>query len=69
MAYLTEKNIETIAYSIVQQYMNIYNISRNEIFKVSPENVANMLGIKIEYVDFNDKEVLGKVALCDVRTR
>ena len=26
MAYLTEKNIETIAYSIVQQYMNIYNI-------------------------------------------
>ena len=66
MAYLTEKNIETIAYSIVQQYMNVYNISSNEVFKVSLENVANMLGIKIEYVDFNDKEVLGKVALCDV---
>ena len=45
MAYLTEKNIETIAYSIVQQYMNVYNISSNEVFKVSPENVANMLGI------------------------
>lgn len=54
MAYLTEKNIETIAYSIVQQYMNVYNISSNEVFKVSPENVANMLGIKIEYVDFNE---------------
>ena len=26
MAYLREKNIETIAYSIVQQYMNVYNI-------------------------------------------
>lgn len=69
MAYLTEKNIETIAYSIVQQYMNVYNISSNEVFKVSPENVANMLGIKIEYVDFNDKEVLGKVALCDVKDK
>ena len=67
MAYLTEKNIETIAYSIVQQYMNVYNISSNEVFKVSPENVANMLGIKIQYVDFNDKEVLGKVALCNVK--
>lgn len=69
MAYLTEKNIETIAYSIVQQYMNVYNISSNEVFKVSPENVANMLGIKIEYVDFNDKEVLGKVALCDMKDK
>ena len=67
MAYLTEKNIETIAYSIVQQYMNVYNISSNEVFKVSPENVANILGIKIEYVDFNDKEVLGKVALCNMK--
>lgn len=63
MAYLTEKNIETIAYSIVQQYMNIYNISSNEVFKVSPENVANMLGINIEYVDFNDKRFWAKL-LC-----
>lgn len=69
MAYLTDRNIETIAYSIVQQYMNVYGIEETEVFKVKPENVARMFGIEIQYEDFCDDEVFGEVALNDMENK